>query len=121
MVVEILAGSKACRPFRLETTVVPDYLNLRHCNLRHIVPGREHELDHLGIRRRLRKNSGGACLSLNRILEVQCLEYRMENMAGHIAESAGTEIPPTAEIPRRIDGVVRSHRSRSDEAVPIES
>ena len=44
----------------------------------------------------------------------------MEDVAGHVAEGAGAEVPPAAEVPRGIDGMVRTVRGRSEEEIPVE-
>ena len=41
-------------------------------------------------------------------------------MAGHIAQGAGAEVPPAAEVPRRVDGVVGAVRGGAQEEVPVQ-
>ena len=114
----------ACRQvewtFGQQTAVVPINIDLRHCHLRHIVACRECILNHFCIRARFRKQWCRRALHLNRIFQVQCLKHRMEYVASHIAKCASAEIPPSAEVPWSVNGIIRTHRCRADKCIPVE-
>ncbi len=54
------------------------------------------------------------------VSEVESLEGGVENMAGHIAECAGAEIPPAAEVPGVVAAVIRTFGGRTEESIPVE-
>ena len=118
-IVQALAGLQAGGTLRHQAAVIPVDFHLGHGHLGHVVAGGEHVLDILGIRGAVREQQSGAALDLDRIQQVEGLESRLQDVAGHVAQGAGTEIPPATEVPRRIDGVVRTHGSRTDEAIPV--
>ncbi len=119
-VVHVHSGRKTLRPVRKKTAVVPVEFNLRHRHLRHIVAGREDVLHMLRRRAGLAEKLGRRALYMNRVAEVQGLERSVEDVAGHVTESAGAEVPPASEVPRGVDGMVRTHRGRAYERIPVE-
>src|SRR5512133_1290140 len=42
-------------------------------------------------------------------------------MAGHVTKCAGAEIPPSAPVPGGINFIERTHRSRTDKKIPVQS
>ena len=120
VVVHVLACHQCSRTFWNQTTVVPIYIHFRHSHLRHVVTCREGILHELCVRARFRQQQSRRTLNLGRIAQVQALEYRMEDVASHVTQRTCTEIPPATEVPRSIDRIVRTHRSRADEGIPVQ-
>ena len=105
---------------RLETSVIPVYLDLRHCHLRHVVACREGESDLLCVRARLVQKKCRCTLNLGRIAELETFVYAVQDMACHVSKCSCSEIPPSSEVPRCVDLIVWSHWCRTDECIPIE-
>ena len=118
--VEIDTGRDSLRTLGLEATVEPADLDLRKGELRHVVTCREGQFDHLGARAAVGKYRSGAGLSLDGITELEALERNVHDMASHITHSTCSEVPPAAEVPRMVDLVVVTHRSGSDESIPVQ-
>ena len=117
--VQVLAGGKPCGTLRHQAAVVPVHLDFGHGHLRHVVASREDELHALCRGSGLVQQQRRAALHLGRIAQFQPLEHGVQDMAGHVAQRTRTEIPPSAEVPRRIGGVVGTIGSRTDEGVPV--
>jgi len=125
-VVHVATGRPSFGFHRLETPVIPGNFHfLEGSVLFHSFPRsfgnacREDEFDHLGVRRAVVEEQGGTALGFGGITQFQTNENGMEDMAGHIAEGAGAEIPPSAPVPRRVEGVVRTHGSWPDKEIPV--
>src|SRR5512145_1082005 len=82
----------------METTVIPSNFHFRHCHFRQVRTSREYHLYDLCMRAGIFFKGCRLSLDFYRIAQLQNLEYRMHVMAGHIAKSTGTKIPPTTEI-----------------------
>ena len=95
------------------------HLHLGHADLRHVVAGREGEFHALSRRGRIREKQCRAALDLRRVAQLERLEHRVQDVAGHVAQSARAEVPPSAEVPRRVGGVVGAEGGRTDECLPV--
>ena len=118
-IVEVHTGGKAFRTIREDAAVGPVHHHLGHRHLGHIVTGGEDEADLLGLGAGLGQEGGGAALNLGGITQLKGCKNGMEDMAGHITQGTGAEVPPATEVPGRVNGMVRAHRGRADKAVPV--
>ena len=117
--VEVLACGQSFGTLGHQSSVVPVHLDLGHGHFGHVVAGREYELHALGRRGRLVQEQRRTALHLGGIAQLQSFEHGMENVAGHVAQRPGSEIPPSAEVPGGVGRIVRTPGSRTDEGVPV--
>src|SRR5699024_6454521 len=108
-VVQRFACRYACRTRRGQTAVVPGYFHFGHVDFLFFRTGRENVFHHLGVRGAIGQQGRRTALYAVGITQLQTFEYRVQDVAGHVAEGSGAEVPPTAPVPRGIDFVVRTH------------
>ena len=102
-----------------QSAVIPSEFACRQSQLGQVVAGGE-AIGHLLCRwAAIGHQHRGAAENSRRRAKFQTCEGHSEDMVGHIAEGAGTEGPPAAEVPRRIYLIVGSHGSRTDEGFPV--
>ena len=72
------------------------------------------------MRRGIQVAKGRAADHTCRILQIKRPIKRVHDMTGHIAQCAGTEIPPATPVPGSINGIVRTFPGRADKQVPVQ-
>ena len=96
-------------------------LNLRHCDLRHVLTSRVDQTYVLSRRSAILQQHRGRSLYTSRIGQLQSLERLMQDVASHVTQRTCTEVPPSTPVPRMISHIERSHLCRTDEQIPIHS
>src|SRR5437016_4065992 len=101
---------------RLQATVIPGEFHGRH-----VTAGREIVVDERGQRKRFFVALAGARFHTRWRLQLQDAKNSVETVRTHVAESATTEVAPSAPNKGQVSVVERTFRRRAEPQVPIQT